>query len=166
MTNRLADSTSPYLRQHADNPVHWQEWTPAALAEAARRDVPILLSVGYAACHWCHVMAHESFADDEVAAVLKEIEPGRKVILARGACDDKGQVMTFIEAMRATLAETGDLPIGLTILVEGEEESGSVNLPGFIKANAAELKADYALVCDTSMWDRDTPAISAGLISR
>ncbi|MGV0836105.1 thioredoxin domain-containing protein [Mycolicibacterium thermoresistibile] len=69
MANTLAAAASPYLRQHADNPVHWQQWTPAALAEAAARDVPILLSIGYAACHWCHVMAHESFADDEVAAL-------------------------------------------------------------------------------------------------
>ncbi|KAA0095497.1 thioredoxin domain-containing protein [Mycolicibacterium sp. P1-18] len=68
--NALAGATSPYLRQHADNPVHWQQWTAEALAEAAERDVPILLSVGYAACHWCHVMAHESFADDEVAAAM------------------------------------------------------------------------------------------------
>jgi uncharacterized protein len=70
--NRLFEATSPYLRQHADNPVHWQQWTPEALAEAAARDVPILLSIGYAACHWCHVMAHESFADDEVAAVMND----------------------------------------------------------------------------------------------
>ncbi|MEB3980435.1 thioredoxin domain-containing protein [Mycobacterium sp. 663a-19] len=69
-TNTLGLATSPYLRQHADNPVHWQQWGPQALAEAAARDVPILLSVGYAACHWCHVMAHESFEDDEVAAVM------------------------------------------------------------------------------------------------
>jgi hypothetical protein len=69
-TNTLGLATSPYLRQHADNPVHWQQWTPDALADAAARDVPILLSVGYAACHWCHVMAHESFEDDEVAAVM------------------------------------------------------------------------------------------------
>ncbi len=66
----LAGATSPYLRQHADNPVHWQQWTPQALDEAVARDVPILLSIGYAACHWCHVMAHESFADDEVAAAM------------------------------------------------------------------------------------------------
>lgn len=66
--NALAGATSPYLRQHADNPVHWQQWSADALAEAARRDVPILLSIGYAACHWCHVMAHESFEDAEVAA--------------------------------------------------------------------------------------------------
>jgi uncharacterized protein YyaL (SSP411 family) len=70
--NTLSGATSPYLRQHADNPVHWQQWTPEALAEAAARDVPILLSVGYAACHWCHVMAHESFEDDQVAAVMNE----------------------------------------------------------------------------------------------
>jgi uncharacterized protein YyaL (SSP411 family) len=68
--NTLAGAASPYLRQHADNPVHWRQWTPQALAEAADRDVPILLSVGYAACHWCHVMAHESFENDEVAAAM------------------------------------------------------------------------------------------------
>lgn len=65
--NRLADATSPYLLQHAANPVDWWPWGPEALAEAAAREVPILLSVGYAACHWCHVMAHESFEDGEVA---------------------------------------------------------------------------------------------------
>ncbi|OBG65438.1 thioredoxin domain-containing protein [Mycobacterium sp. E3339] len=69
-TNTLRLATSPYLRQHADNPVHWQQWTPQALAAAAERDVPILLSIGYAACHWCHVMAHESFEDDAVAAAM------------------------------------------------------------------------------------------------
>ena len=68
--NQLAGAASPYLRQHADNPVHWQQWSPQALAEAAKRDVPILLSIGYAACHWCHVMAHESFEDDEIAAAM------------------------------------------------------------------------------------------------
>lgn len=70
--NTLSGATSPYLRQHADNPVHWRQWTPEALAEAASRDVPILLSIGYAACHWCHVMAHESFEDDEVAAAMND----------------------------------------------------------------------------------------------
>ena len=70
MANRLADSTSPYLLQHKDNPVDWREWGPEAFAEAERLGRPILLSVGYSACHWCHVMAHESFEDDEVAAVL------------------------------------------------------------------------------------------------
>jgi uncharacterized protein len=70
--NRLKNSTSPYLLQHADNPVDWWPWCDEAFAEAARRDVPVLLSVGYAACHWCHVMAHESFEDPETAALLNE----------------------------------------------------------------------------------------------
>ena len=70
--NELSGAISPYLRQHADNPVHWKQWGAEALAEAVRRDVPVMLSVGYAACHWCHVMAHESFEDGEVAAVMNE----------------------------------------------------------------------------------------------
>lgn len=70
MPNRLARSTSPYLRQHAENPVDWFEWGEEAFAEARRRDVPLLVSVGYAACHWCHVMAHESFEDPATAAVM------------------------------------------------------------------------------------------------
>ncbi|WP_329567137.1 thioredoxin domain-containing protein [Kitasatospora sp. NBC_01266] len=70
MVNRLANATSPYLLQHADNPVDWQPWGPEAFAEAERRGVPVLLSVGYAACHWCHVMAHESFEDAALAQYL------------------------------------------------------------------------------------------------
>ena len=70
MANRLSGATSPYLLQHADNPVDWWEWSDEAFAEAAQRDVPVLLSVGYAACHWCHVMAHESFEDPATAAQM------------------------------------------------------------------------------------------------
>ncbi|MER7806569.1 thioredoxin domain-containing protein [Streptomyces sp900116325] len=70
MPNRLAHETSPYLLQHADNPVDWRPWSPEAFEEARSRNVPVLLSVGYASCHWCHVMAHESFEDGEVAAYL------------------------------------------------------------------------------------------------
>ncbi len=69
-TNRLASEASPYLRQHADNPVDWYPWGEEAFAAARERDLPILLSIGYSACHWCHVMAHESFEDDEVAEVM------------------------------------------------------------------------------------------------
>ena len=71
--NRLGQETSPYLRQHADNPVDWWPWGDDAFAEAVRRDVPVLLSVGYSACHWCHVMAHESFEDEATAAVVNEL---------------------------------------------------------------------------------------------
>ncbi|WP_169251222.1 DUF255 domain-containing protein [Brevibacterium sp. 'Marine'] len=72
MPNELAESTSPYLRAHADNPVDWRMWTKDTLAEAARRDVPLLISIGYSTCHWCHVMAHESFEDEAVAAMMND----------------------------------------------------------------------------------------------
>ena len=79
MTNRLANETSPYLRQHADNPVDWWPWGSEALAEAADRDVPILISVGYSACHWCHVMAHESFEDEATGALMNRLFVNVKV---------------------------------------------------------------------------------------
>jgi hypothetical protein len=77
--NRLASETSPYLRQHADNPVDWYPWGEEAFARALAEDKPILLSVGYSSCHWCHVMAHESFEDDEVAAVMNRLFVNVKV---------------------------------------------------------------------------------------
>jgi len=77
--NRLADQTSPYLRQHADNPVDWYPWGEEAFAAAAERDVPVLLSVGYSSCHWCHVMAHESFEDPDVATVMNRLFVNVKV---------------------------------------------------------------------------------------
>ncbi len=79
MANRLATETSPYLRQHADNPVDWYPWSDEAWAEARRRDVPVLVSVGYSSCHWCHVMAHESFEDDQVGALVNELFVSIKV---------------------------------------------------------------------------------------
>ena len=90
-------------------------------------------------------------------------EGGHDVITGRGTSDDKGQLLTFVEACRAYRQVHGALPVRVTILFEGEEESGSPSLKPFLQANAEELKADFALVCDTSMWDRQTPAISAGL---
>ncbi len=94
---------------------------------------------------------------------IATLPDGRKVISARGACDDKGQVMTFIEACRAWKAVTGSLPLGITFLIEGEEENGSRGLPEFVASVRDELKADVALVCDTGMWDQKTPAITASL---
>ncbi len=94
---------------------------------------------------------------------IETLDGGRKIIVARGACDDKGQAMTFVEACRAFKAVTGELPLDITMLIEGEEECGSKHLFGFVRDNAAELKRDLALVCDTGMWDAETPSITTSL---
>jgi acetylornithine deacetylase/succinyl-diaminopimelate desuccinylase-like protein len=90
-------------------------------------------------------------------------EDGTKYLFGRGASDDKGQLMTFVEACRALRAAHGRLPCKITILLEGEEESGGKSLPPFLEANRAELTADIALICDTGMWDASTPAITTML---
>lgn len=95
--------------------------------------------------------------------VIVTLPDGSKEIRGRGASDDKGQMLTFIEACRAWKAVTGKLPIPITILLEGEEESGGANLPGFLDAAKDELAADVAMICDTNMWDKDTPAITTSL---
>jgi acetylornithine deacetylase/succinyl-diaminopimelate desuccinylase-like protein len=105
----------------------------------------------------------ELWDSDPFAPAIKEVGPDHKVITGRGSADDKGQLMTFVEACRAWKAVHGGLPCKITLLFEGEEESGSPSLKPFLEANAAELKADFAMVCDTGMWDRDTPAISTAL---
>ncbi len=94
---------------------------------------------------------------------IETLPGGRKIIVARGACDDKGQAMTFIEACRAFKAVTGKLPLPITTMIEGEEECGSKNLFAFVRDNAAEFKLDLALVCDTAMWDAKTPAVTTSL---
>ncbi len=113
MVNRLKDATSPYLLQHADNPVDWWEWGPEAFAEARRRNVPILLSVGYAACHWCHVMAHESFEDDATAAYLNEHYVSIKV-------DREERPDVDAVYMQATTAMTGQGGWPMTVVMDHE----------------------------------------------
>tara|TARA_R110002167_G_scaffold145082_5_gene335976 strand:- start:639 stop:2024 length:1386 start_codon:yes stop_codon:yes gene_type:complete len=93
---------------------------------------------------------------------IREVNGARQVF-ARGAADDKGQLLTFVEACRAYMADNGQLPLRVTMLFEGEEESGSPSLDAFLKANADELRADFALVCDTNMYDAATPAIDTML---
>lgn len=101
--------------------------------------------------------------DDPFDPKIKDGDKGTRIITGRGSADDKGQLMTFVEACRAYKSVHGKLPCKVSILFEGEEESGSPSLKPFLDANAEELKADFALVCDTGMWDRDTPAICVGL---
>jgi acetylornithine deacetylase/succinyl-diaminopimelate desuccinylase-like protein len=94
---------------------------------------------------------------------IATLPDGRKIIVARGACDDKGQVMTFVEALRAFKTVTGSLPVNVTMLIEGEEECGSKHLFDFIERHAEEFKADLALVCDTGMWNAETPSVTTSL---
>lgn len=100
---------------------------------------------------------------DPFEPCLKPLPDGDTAIVGRGASDDKGQLMTFVEACRAWIAVTGDLPIDVTMLFEGEEESGSASLAPFLDKTASELTADLVLVCDTDMWDHDRPAITTML---
>jgi len=100
---------------------------------------------------------------DPFEVELKPQPDGETHIVARGASDDKGQLLTFVEACRAWKAANGALPIKVSMIFEGEEESGGKNLPGFLKSAAAELKADIALVCDTDMWNTKTPSITTML---
>lgn len=105
----------------------------------------------------------ELWDSDPFDPTIVEASGGRKQIRARGASDDKGQLLTFVEACRVLKAATQDIAVEVTILLEGEEESGSANLPAFLKAHVEELKSDVALICDTDMWNDSTPMITTML---
>ena len=124
MSNRLSEATSPYLLQHAENPVHWREWEAATLAEAEARDVPIILSVGYAACHWCHVMAHESFEDQATANLMNEHFVSIKV--DREERPDLDQI--YMHALHL-LGEQGGWPLTMFLTPAGEPFWGGTYFP-------------------------------------
>ena len=132
--NRLAAETSPYLRQHRDNPVDWYPWGDEAFAAARERDVPVLLSVGYSACHWCHVMAHESFEDDEVAAVMNDRFVNVKV--DREERPDVDAV--YMDAVQA-LTGRGGWPMTVAMDADGRPFWGGTYFPkeSFLKLLAA-----------------------------
>lgn len=112
-SNRLAGSASPYLTSHAQNPVHWQPWGPEAFAEARRRDVPVLVSIGYATCHWCHVMAAESFSDPELAELINSTVVAVKV-------DREQHPAVDAYYMQATVALSGQGGWPMTVFTDGD----------------------------------------------
>jgi len=122
--NRLSRETSPYLLQHRDNPVHWWAWGPEALAEAKRTKKPILLSVGYAACHWCHVMAHESFEDEAIAAVMNDLFVNIKVDR-----EERPDVDAIYMAALHELGEHGGWPLTMFLTSEAEPFWGGTYFP-------------------------------------
>src|SRR5499426_3794279 len=115
MPNRLAAATSPYLQQHADNPVDWWPWTAEAFEEARRRDVPVLISVGYAACHWCHVTAHESFENAAVARLVNDL-----VVPIKVDREERPDVDAVYMAATQAMSGQGGWPMTVFMTPEGE----------------------------------------------
>ena len=122
--NRLARETSPYLLQHADNPVDWYAWGDEAFAKARAEDRPILLSIGYAACHWCHVMAHESFEDPETAALMNELFVNVKVDR-----EERPDVDSLYMDAVVALTGSGGWPMTVFLTPEGEPFLGGTYFP-------------------------------------
>ncbi len=122
--NRLANETSPYLIQHKDNPVHWWPWSPEAFAEAKRTNKPVLLSIGYAACHWCHVMAHESFEDEATAAVMNGLFVNIKVDR-----EERPEVDEIYMSALHHLGEQGGWPLTMFLDADGKPFWGGTYFP-------------------------------------
>lgn len=142
--NLLAEEASPYLQQHSGNPVHWRAWSPAALAEAKALQRPILLSIGYAACHWCHVMAHESFENDQVAAVMNRLFVNIKVDR-----EERPDIDQIYMAALSSMGEQGGWPLTMFLNPDGKPFWGGTYFPrearygrpGFIQVMEAVDKA-------------------------
>ncbi|MCY4394355.1 MAG: thioredoxin domain-containing protein [Rhodospirillaceae bacterium] len=122
--NTLGDETSPYLLQHRDNPVHWQPWSEAAFAAAQDADKPVLLSIGYSACHWCHVMAHESFEDDGIAAAMN-----RDFVNIKVDREERPDVDQIYQHALALLGEQGGWPLTMFLTPEREPFWGGTYFP-------------------------------------
>src|SRR5437868_1498533 len=165
--NRLAAETSPYLLQHKTNPVNWWPWGPQALAEAQRTNKPILLSVGYAACHWCHVMAHESFEDEATAAVMNQLFVSVKV--DREERPDIDYV--YMTALHA-FGERGGWPLTMFLTPTGEPFWGGTYFPkvaqygrpsfvSVLKTVADAFRAEPARIAQNTKFVREELSKSA-----
>ena len=124
MTNRLAGETSPYLRQHQDNPVHWWSWGAAALAEAKATNRPILLSIGYSACHWCHVMAHESFDNPEIAGLMNQLFVNVKIDR-----EERPDLDSIYQQALAHMGQHGGWPLTMFCTSDGKPFWGGTYFP-------------------------------------
>ena len=156
MSNRLANETSPYLLQHADNPVDWYAWGPEALERAKREDKPILLSIGYAACHWCHVMAHESFEDEETARLMNENFVNIKVDREERP-DLDGIYMQAVQAMTGH----GGWPMTMFLLPGGTPFYGGTYFPPDDRHGLPSFRRVLQSVSDAYVKRRDGVAQTA-----
>jgi uncharacterized protein YyaL (SSP411 family) len=158
--NRLADETSPYLRQHADNPVDWYPWGDEAFEKARVEDKPLMLSVGYSSCHWCHVMAHESFEDPDVAAVMNRQFVNVKVDREERP-DVDGIYMQAVQAMTGR----GGWPMTVFLTPDGRPFFGGTyfpkddrhGMPGFVRVLEA-IDDAWRTRRDDLLEQRSSPA--------
>ena len=148
--NLLSHETSPYLLQHKDNPVHWRSWGEDALAEAQRLDRPILLSIGYAACHWCHVMAHESFEDAETASVMNELFVNIKVDR-----EERPDIDAIYQHALALMGEQGGWPLTMFCTPKGEPFWGGTYFPPEPRYGRAGFKDILRRVAETYHKEKD-----------
>lgn len=147
--NELDRETSPYLLQHKDNPVHWRAWGPAALAEAKETNKPILLSVGYAACHWCHVMAHESFEDAETANLMNDL-----FVCIKVDREERPDVDMLYQTALQAMRQQGGWPLTMFLTPAGEAYGGGTYFPPEPKFNRPAFKQ---VLTDAAKIFRENP---------
>jgi uncharacterized protein YyaL (SSP411 family) len=146
--NMLADASSPYLLQHADNPVHWQMWLPGTLAQARNEGKPILLSIGYAACHWCHVMAHESFEDGATAALMNE-----RYINIKIDREERPDIDSIYMGALQAMGEQGGWPLTMILTPDGAPIFGGTYFPPEPRWGRPSFRQVLVGVADA--WDKD-----------
>jgi uncharacterized protein YyaL (SSP411 family) len=154
MTNRLADAASVYLRQHADNPVEWWPWGEQAFEEARRREVPVLLSVGYASCHWCHVMAHESFEDAATAAQIND-----HFVPVKVDREERPDVDAVYMSATQSLTGQGGWPMTCFLTPAGEPFYAGTNFPPEPRSGLPSVR--QVLTAITETWHRDRSEVTA-----
>src|SRR5467141_2578766 len=160
MPNRLANQTSPYLQQHAANPVDWYPWGPEALERARREDKPILLSVGYSSCHWCHVMAHESFEDPAIADVMNRLFVNVKVDREERP-DVDGVYMQAVQAMTGR----GGWPMSVWLLPDGRPFYGGTYYPNDERHGMPSFRRVCEAVADAWRERREQVLDTAGQLT-
>ena len=158
--NRLGEETSPYLLQHKDNPVAWQAWGSAAFEAAQREDKPILLSIGYAACHWCHVMAHESFENPEIARLMNE-----RFINIKVDREERPDVDTIYQHALALLGEQGGWPLTMFLTPALQPYWGGTYFPPAPRWGRPGFPQVLAALSDAYRSDRDSVAKNVAAMS-